>query len=360
MIFFLTFDLKTKQSHQDQMNLLTIDGSYGEGGGQILRSALTLSTITQKPIQIENIRHNRNNPGLMPSHLSTIKLLGKICNAKIEGLSIGSTNIVFTPGQLQDSKLKENIGTAGSIPLLLQAIIPTVALSGKKLELSIVGGTDVPWSPTTNYTKFVLNEAYSRLGIKFDLDVKKRGYYPKGGGQIDVTVYPCKKILSVYLTKRSSNNANIICSFSGIDKDEITNHVNSAKDRLEKNGFSTHIKLSEDAALNPGASFLVHDSDSNSINGADELYNFTNRFDFTKKATNSFTKLSMGVDSNLADMIVTPLSLSKELSIFTVNEISKHLQTNLHITSEITGCKSGISKINDGYEIRIIGSDTGI
>ncbi|MGQ0606401.1 MAG: RNA 3'-terminal phosphate cyclase, partial [Candidatus Nitrosotenuis sp.] len=160
------------------MDVLKIDGSHGEGGGQILRSALTLSCITQRPIQIENIRHNRKIPGLRPSHLSTIKLLGKIYNAKIDGLSVGSTSITFVPGEIQNAKLQENVGTAGSISLILQAIIPAVSLAGKKLELSISGGTDVPWSPTANYTKHVLSEAYSRIGVNFTMDIKKRGYYP--------------------------------------------------------------------------------------------------------------------------------------------------------------------------------------
>ena len=102
------------------MESLLIDGSHGEGGGQILRSAITLSTIMHKPIKIENIRHNRKIPGLRPSHLSTIRLLGKICNAKIDGLSIGSTSVLFNPGEIHETRLEENVGTAGSISLILQ------------------------------------------------------------------------------------------------------------------------------------------------------------------------------------------------------------------------------------------------
>ncbi|MFM8658370.1 MAG: RNA 3'-terminal phosphate cyclase [Candidatus Nitrosotenuis sp.] len=339
------------------MTLIEIDGSYGEGGGQILRSALTLSAITQKPIQIQNIRHNRKVPGLRPSHLSTIKILGKICNAKIDGLAVGSTSITFTPGQIQDTKIYENVGTAGSISLILQAIIP-IALAGKKLELSITGGTDVPWSPTSNYTKFVLSEAYSRLGIKFEMNIKKRGYYPKGGGQVDITIHPCHVITPINLTKRNSKDAKILCSYSGMDKNQISNSVNSAKEILCKRGFSTQSEIIQENALNPGASFTVYSYDENSINGADELYDA--KTDFTKSATTLFTNNDLGADTNLSDMLVTPLSLCKEISIFTVKEITPHLETNLHITSEITGCKSGVSKINGGYEVRIIGSETGI
>jgi RNA 3'-terminal phosphate cyclase (ATP) len=344
----------------EQMEALRIDGSHGEGGGQILRSALTLSAITQKPIKIENIRHNRKVPGLRPSHLSTIKLLGKICNAKIDGLSVGSTCITFSPGQIQDARLQENVGTAGSISLILQAIIPAVALAGKKLKLSISGGTDVPWSPTSNYTKFVLGEAFLRLGIKFEMNIKKRGYYPKGGGQADVTVFPCHKLVPIHLSKRTTKEAKILCSLSGISQNEIANNISSAKNTLEQQGFSTQTQITEENTLNSGASFLVYNHDSSSINGADELLDLQNRASFGKSSTNSFVSSSLGADSNLSDMLVTPLALAKEMSIFTVPQISKHLETNLYITSKITGCKYGVGKIDGGYEVRITGSEAGI
>ncbi len=339
------------------MTPLKIDGSHGEGGGQILRSALTLSAITQKPVQIENIRHNRKVPGLRPSHLSTIKILGKICNAKIDGLTVGSTSITFAPGQIQNTKLQENVGTAGSISLILQATIP-LALAGKKLELSITGGTDVPWSPTANYTKLVLSEAYCRLGIKFEMNIIKRGYYPKGGGQIDLTVFPCQKLIPIHLSKRITKNAKILCSFSGLNQNEITNSIEIAKDTLQKQGFSTQSYITEDQALNSGASFLVYSYDSDSINGADELFDPKEKFG--KNSTSAFASSNFGADANLSDMLVTPLALAREMSIFTVPQISTHLETNLYITSKITGCKYGVGKIDGGYEIRIAGSEAGI
>ena len=334
---------------------LKIDGSHGEGGGQILRSALTLSCITQKPIQIENIRHNRKVPGLRPSHLSTIKLLGKICNAKIEGLSVGSTSITFFPGTIQDAKIQENVGTAGSISLILQAIIPAVSVAGKKLELSITGGTDVPWSPTANYTKYVLAEAYSRIGIKFEMNIKKRGYYPKGGGQVDTVIYPCQKLIPLHLSKRITKNAKVLCSYSGV---EVSKSVDSAKEILQQKGFSVESQVTEERALNSGASFLVWNSDNDSINGADDL--LQNSSEFGKAAIARFAENDFGADTNLSDMLVTPLALSKEMSIFTVLQISKHLETNLYITSKITGCKYGVGKTNGGYEIRITGSEASI
>ena len=342
------------------MDALKIDGSHGEGGGQILRSALTLSCITKHPIQIQNIRHNRSVPGLRPSHLSTIKLLGKICNAKIEGLAVGSTSITFTPGKIQNAKLQENVGTAGSISLIIQAIIPAVALAQKKLELSISGGTDVPWSPTMNYTKHVLAEAYSRIGINFTLDIKKRGYYPKGGGLVELTVLPCKKLAPLELSGRITKNAKLICSYSGISDDDISHQTSSIQNTLQQKGFLVESQITKENALNSGASLLIYGTDSSSINGADELLDIKNKSAFGRAASSAFVESELGADSNLSDMLATPLSVADGLSIFTVKEISKHLETNLHITSEITGCKYGVGKIKGGFEVRIQGSKAGI
>jgi RNA 3'-terminal phosphate cyclase (ATP) len=340
------------------MDALKIDGSFGEGGGQILRSVLALSCITKKPVQIENIRHNRKIPGLKPSHLTTIKILAKICNAQVEGLQIGSTSIKFFPNEVQNTELKENVGTAGSISLILQALIPAVSLSGKSMRLSITGGTDVPWSPTSNYTKYVLAEAYSRIGINFSLDVKKRGYYPKGGGIVEISVLPCKKTNGISLTQRTQKRADIFCSYSELEENKITESVDRIRNELEKSGFAVRAQTNYEKALDSGASVLVFSHNSDSIVGVDEIYD--RKAEFGINVPSRFLG-SLGVDVNLSDMLVAPLSLTRGLSVFTVNEISKHLETNLYITSKITGCKYGVGKIEGGYEVRIEGSsDTSI
>lgn len=335
------------------MNLLEIDGSFGEGGGQILRSATTLACITQTPIRVKNIRSNRKVPGLRPSHLAAIKILAKMCNAQVDGLAVGSTSVEFRPNRVDDVFLEEDVGTAGSIPLIMQAVMP-LALAGKKLRVSIRGGTDVPWSPTTNYTKYVLAEAYSRVGLEFTMKIQRRGYYPRGGGLVHLTVNPCTELSPVNLTKRAEKKANLVCCYT--DEDSISDSIGGAKDLLESNGFATSIEKSQEKADNPGASMLVFSHDSSSITGADELLDLKNRSDFGKRCARDFADSCMGVDANLSDMLVTPLSLCKELSIFTVPSISKHLETNLYITSKLTGCKYGIGKIDGGYEVRLQGS----
>ena len=333
------------------MNFLKIDGGYGEGGGQIIRSAITLSCITKQPIRIENIRRNRKEVGLKSQHLTAITILQKIADAKVVGAEIGSTELQFIPGDVKSLELVEDVRTAGSIPLILQAIIPIVAISQKKLDLKIKGGTDVLWSPSTNYTQHVLKKAYSKMGIEFSLQLIKPGYYPRGGGEVRLQVYP-GNIKSASFSKRKTKNAKLICSFSKIPDKKIRDAVEEIKKKLIDVGFIVDSEIVSQQALDSGASLLIYSIDENSMVGADALFDKnTQRFDL------DFDRFIDGVsvDENLADMVIVPASLGDRKTVFQVRKITKHLETNLFVTSKITGCKYGIGKTRDGFEIIVQG-----
>jgi RNA 3'-terminal phosphate cyclase (ATP) len=340
------------------VEFLKIDGSYGEGGGQIVRSAVTLSCITKTPIQIENIRINRRVPGLRPQHLTAIKLLGKICNADVQGLNVGSKTIKFLPKNVQSKNLTENIGTAGSISLILQVLIPVVSICKKSLELTIVGGTDVPWSPTSNYTKYVLGETYSRMGIDFSMEITKRGYYPKGGGEVELKVNPLKKLKPISLTQRKTKSVKLFCSYSNLSSDRINNEVQEAENILKDADFEIESEIKKEISLSNGGNMLLYSHDSSSITGSDGLTDTTRNL--AKSISKNFIRNNLGVDIHLSDMIVLPASLIDETSVYRIKEITKHLETNLYVTSKITGCKYGIGKLDDGFEVRIKGNSNSI
>jgi len=334
------------------VNFLKINGGHGEGGGQIIRSAITLSCITKQPIHLENIRKNRKNEGLRPQHLTAIIILQKIANAKVIGAKIGSTELKFIPGNIENLKLIEDVKTAGSISLILQVLIPVVAISQKKLSLTIKGGTDVLWSPSMDYTQYVLKEAYSRIGINFSIKLTKRGYYPKGGGEIKLEVYP-SKIKSISFSQRKTNNLKMICTFSKISREIIIEKLKIIEKKISKTNFNVEVEIREEKAIDSGASLLLYSIDENSIIGIDGLFNKKNQnFDLD---FNKFINNSTGMDENLADMLVVPASLGVKKTVFQVKEITKHLETNLFVTSKITGCKYGIGKISEGFEIIIQG-----
>ncbi len=340
------------------MDFLKINGEFGEGGGQIIRTAITLSCITKQPIILENIRKNRKIPGLRAQHLTAIKILQKICDADVEGAKIGSTSLKFAPGNVKSCNLREDVGTAGSISLILQVLIPVTAICQKKLNLTIKGGTDTLWSPTIDYTQYVLREAYSRMGIKFSINLIKRGYYPKGGGEVNVDVLP-SNVKSISLRQRKTKNVKLFCSFSNLPNELIKNHVESIERKLTERKFIVQTQINEETAIDSGASLLIFSIDEESIIGVDSIFdNKTEKFNLDLE---SFIENNLGVDERLADMLVLPASLSNEMTVFRVNNISKHLETNLFVTSKITGCKYGIGKLSNGFEIRIEGvSNTNI
>ena len=331
------------------MDFLKINGGHGEGGGQIIRSAIALSCITKQPIHLENIRKNRKISGLRPQHLTAINILQKIANAKVIGAEVGSTEIKFIPGDAKNLDLVEDVGTAGSIPLILQVLIPVVAMSKKQFNLRIKGGTDVLWSPTIDYTQHVLQEAYSRMGINFSFELIKRGYYPKGGGEIKLQVNP-SNVKSILFSKRKTNKVKLICSFSKFTNNEIENKVYEIVKQLTDANFIVDVEIKSEEALDSGASLLIYSIDDDSIIGIDALYNKkTSKFDLDM---DNFIK-NYAIDDNLADMLIVPASLASGKTILPVKEITKHLETNLFVTSKITGCKYGIGKTSNGFEVII-------
>ena len=335
------------------MEFLEIDGSFGEGGGQIVRTAITLSCILHKPVIVKNIRKGRKNPGLKPQHVMALKILEKICSAKLDHVKIGETNLKFIPGEVKSIDLKEDVGTAGSIALIIQVLIPVVAICRKKLKLTIKGGTNVLWSPTIDYSMIVLKELYSRMGIDFSLNVIKRGYFPKGGGIVELEVFPCKKINPIILDKRSTKNVKLICSYSKLPSELISNKVELIEKKLIENNFIVDTKIKEEHALDSGASLLISSINTNAIIGMDSLFNLKqNKFDLD---LDKFIHINHSVDEHLADMLVLPASLANGMTVFQVDKISKHLETNLFVASKITGCKYGIGKLHAGFEVRIEG-----
>jgi RNA 3'-terminal phosphate cyclase (ATP) len=239
-------------------------------------------------------------------------------------------------------------------------LIPVIAISQKKLDLAIKGGTDVLWSPSIDYIQHVLGEAYSRMGIKFSIGLSKRGYYPKGGGYVQLQVHPhnikailfSKNIKAILFSKRKTSNVKLICSFSKLPIEKIKKEIEEIKKKLTDANFIVDIEIKNEEAMNSGASVLIYSIDENSIIGIDGLFDKKRqKFDLDVE---KFIK-SSSIDENLADMLVVPASLGNGKTIFQVREISKHLETNLFVTSKITGCKYGIGKTSNGFEVIIEG-----
>lgn len=170
--------------------MIKVDGSYGEGGGQILRTAISLSCITGKPVEINRIRANRSKPGLAMQHLKGIEAAKMISNAEVEGVQVGSTRVVFKPKDIKSGQYDIDVQTAGSVTLILQTILLPALTTD--VFLKIKGGTDVKWSPPVDYMDKVTLKALGQMGASVSTELVARGYFPKGGGQINVTTESSK------------------------------------------------------------------------------------------------------------------------------------------------------------------------
>ncbi len=167
-----------------------IDGSHGEGGGQLLRTACALSAITGEPLRLRNIRARRDPPGLAPQHLTAVKAVAVLCDARVEGLELRSRELAFHPGKLRGGEFRFDIGTAGSITLVLQALLPVALHADAPVRIHLTGGTDVRAAPPSDYLRFVLLPLLVRMGAPVELTLHRRGYYPRGGGIVEVMVEP--------------------------------------------------------------------------------------------------------------------------------------------------------------------------
>lgn len=344
--------------------MLKIDGSYGEGGGQILRTAVSLSSITGKPIEVINIRSKRSNPGLRPQHMIAIKTVADLFQARIENLKVGADWIRFIPttvDKFEYNFIKIEVGTAGSIPMILQTVIPAVSLSGKSLSIQITGGTDVKMAPTIDYFRYITMKAYRSVGIKSSIDVLKRGYYPRGGGIVRAEIGPCEKLSTFDLLNVRRLEPKIMSVCCQLPKHVAERQISASLLKLEKNDVGcTSYSSSFENSLSPGCSVLVYsESDFGPYIGGDSIGEPGKPAENVgSEAADRFLESyrdSIPVDFFLADMLVIPLSLSKGVSRYRVGRLTEHLKTNLQIASQIVGCKYDIEPADKSYIINIEG-----
>jgi RNA 3'-terminal phosphate cyclase (ATP) len=343
-------------------DLVKIDGSHGEGGGQILRTAISLSAISGKPIEVTNIRANRTNPGLRPQHLAGIKIIADLFHAKSENLKVGAEWIRFSPSdKFEGGSIKFDIGTAGSIPLTLMTVVPAVSLSNNSLQIEVTGGTDVKASPTIDYIKHIVAKSYLSIGPKFSVDVLKRGYYPKGGGVVQCTIKPCKTPSTIELLATRYLEPKIISVCSQLPVHVAKRQISSALIALEKKDIRcSNYTASIERSISPGSSILIYSAaDFGLYVGGDSIGELGKRAESVgTEAAMRFLDSTLAqatVDPFLADMLVLPLALSKGRSRYRVARVTQHLLTNLHIVSEIVRCKYSIEQQERSYIVTIEG-----
>ncbi|MGB4051496.1 MAG: RNA 3'-terminal phosphate cyclase [Methanoculleus sp.] len=210
--------------------MFTVDGSYLEGGGQILRLAVAASAISGTPVTVTRIRENRSNPGLAPQHVSAVRAVARVCDAECQGLSHRSREITFSPNRLRWTDITIDPGTAGSIPLILQAWLPVALHTGG--SITVMGGTEVAWSPTIDYLDRVFALPLRHAGASIDVEVLGRGYYPRGGGRVRVRVEPGR--LAPITIPEAEPICGIVSCSSGLPEHVVERQAAAARGVLKK------------------------------------------------------------------------------------------------------------------------------
>jgi RNA 3'-terminal phosphate cyclase (ATP) len=318
----------------------------GEGGGQIVRTAVALSAVTGKPVHITRIRHGRPKPGLAAQHARALRALAEICDAGTSGATPGSPEIIFTPGKIRGGRHRIEIGTAGSVTLLMQCLLPALLCADEPSSLQIQGGTDVQWSPSIDYFKYVFLPALSSFGAKVSLDVLQRGYYPKGQGEVLLQVEPaklkashlesldyCGQIIHNQIVQNQQINPSTQSMVQGVSHcSNLPEHVavrqaESAKQALTQAGFSANIyhEAVRLPSLGSGITLWCGYKGANSLGERGVLAEKVGR----RAAEELIMELASpaAVDAHLADQLIPYLALAG--GSYTVREISLHAKTNI-------------------------------
>ena len=326
--------------------MLVIDGSFGEGGGQILRTTIALSSLLLRPVKIINIRAKRRNPGLQMQHITAVKVLATLTNATVKGLYKGSMVLEFVPRERRYGSFEFNIGTAGSISLVLQASLPVMLFAPGEVRLKIKGGTDVSWSPPIDYVKNVLVPILEKMGAHVEVNVLRRGHYPKGGGIVEVRTKPVRKLSPLICVERGS-----VLAIEGIShavrlpKHVAERQAKSAKQFLEKHGYrKVSIRLEyyehgKDLHLGPGSGIVLWALTERSIIGADALgargkpAEVVGREAAEKLVKALSTKACY--DKHMGDMIIPFLAMADGISEISASELTMHTITNIEVVKKL-------------------------
>lgn len=326
------------------MNILRIDGSIGEGGGQVLRYALALSSLTLKPIEVYNIRAKRSNPGLRPQHLTAVQALAELTNAELENAYVGSTSIKYKPSNWLCRDFTFDIGTAGSISLVIQAMLPVLVFNKCRQRIVIKGGTNVPLSPPIDYMIHVFSYNIRELGVEIDIKLRRRGHYPRGGGLVELYTKPIeepiKPIEKIKFGK--PRKAHIISHSVKLPQHVARRQADSALHLLRRFiniDVSTEIETyppERDPHLGPGSGILVYiDADNDTRIGGDSVGEKGKPAEVVGEEAVKILiedyETGMAYDRHMSDMLIPYLFLAKGTSVVGVAKVTLHTITAIEV-----------------------------
>ncbi|MEA5567697.1 RNA 3'-terminal phosphate cyclase [Anabaena sp. UHCC 0399] len=332
--------------------MIEIDGSYGEGGGQVLRTSLSLAAITGEPIRITGIRAGRKKPGLAAQHLTAVRAAARICHGQLSGDELGSTRLEFIPGSVvQPGKYSFDVsevqqgGSAGAITLVLQTILLPLALVNGDSQVTLRGGTHVIFSPTMTYIELVYLSMLKRMGIEAKVKLGTWGWYPQGGGEVEMLVKGGCQLQGIHLLERG--NLHLVRGLAVVT--ELPAHIpqrmaNRAENWLRSLGLKASVRALREKGIAPGAGIFLTAEYQNSLTGFGGFGRL--RLSSEKVAEIAceqllkFHQTGAPIDEHLADQLLLPAALAPQVTHYKVAQVSTHLTTNAAVIE-----KFGLAKI---------------
>jgi RNA 3'-terminal phosphate cyclase (ATP) len=330
--------------------MIELDGSAGEGGGQVLRTALTLSMITGQPFRIANIRARRNKPGLMRQHLVAVQAAAQVSGAEVTGAEVGSQAMSFVPGQLKPGDYQFAIGTAGSCTLVLQTLLPALLYCDKPSTVRISGGTHNPMAPPAQFLQRAYCRVLRAMGAQIDIDLVRSGFFPAGGGVLAASVTPCSGLRPLELLSRGKR----LASFA----ESIIAGVPASVARRELECIGTGMGWGETQLLvrnlpadqGPGNALVVTLEHENVTEVFTAFGEKMVRAEAVAKAVlqevRRYIASAAAVDEHLADQLMLPMALAGG-GRFSVARVSQHALTNADIIGRFLPISIGFEASTD-------------
>lgn len=339
------------------MTMLEIDGSRGEGGGQMVRTSVAMSTVTGVTTHLTRIRENRPTNGLSKQHCAAVNAVAMMAGSKVTGNTLGSRELLFEPGDEQVYDIQMNIGTAGSVSLVLQAMLLAARNHKKRLTVDISGGTNVMWAPPIDSYQQLLFPLMSRMGMSADVRIIDRGFYPQGGGRVIATLDPIGKIKPLVAdTLGDLVGIRGVC-FSQRLPDWISKEVvRSCQDVLAPIG-DIELEIQKTNGDSRGAGIVLVAEFENGMIGSNAL---TSRGHTAEKAGEDAARdLLMEMDSgatmdvHTADQLLPYMAMAEGRSGFTVSRISKHLLSQMDTLESFLDVKFGVERKDNVYKFTV-------
>ncbi|MGO8854434.1 MAG: RNA 3'-terminal phosphate cyclase [Steroidobacteraceae bacterium] len=336
--------------------MIELDGSAGEGGGQILRSALSLSICTARPFRITNIRANRPKPGLMRQHLTAVKAAAAVCSAEISGAEIGSTQLIFQPGRLRAGDYSFAVGTAGSCTLVLQTVLPPLLTASSTSHIRIAGGTHNKGAPPFNFLERAFLPLLRRMGPRVQVELVSYGFYPRGGGEICAHIDPVKTLSPLHVLERGrrieayaeSYIAAIPIHVAQRELATIGRMLNWLPEQLKLRGLPNDVGPGNVVSIT-----IAHEHVTDVFTAFGEKG--VSAEAVAKEAGNEardYLASSAATGPHLADQLILPMALCGTGS-FTTSAATTHLKTNAAVVERFMGCHVDVSSVGELFQVSI-------